>query len=108
MLSKAARRLVATALSGIRDGWAVNRGAGNGVRNGPSGVARGGSRALALPFDWELERKMFSFSGRWLVLERLGDVRGMRSSGTPEDERLAGTLDVDALSGVDSVEDTLT
>ena len=67
---------------------------------------RVGSRARALPLPLGSLQGTFSLSKRRSVLGRFGEMAGKRSSGHPEDKRLVGMLDVDALGRMDSVEDT--
>lgn len=57
----------------------------------------GTSLALPLPLAEGSGRKKFSLSGAWSVFARLGEARGISSSGGPIERRLTGMLEVDAL-----------
>lgn len=55
------------------------------------------SVALPLPLAEGSGPKTFSLSGAWSVFARLGEARGISSSGGPMERRLTGMLEVDAL-----------
>lgn len=64
---------------------------------GEATALAGTSRALPLALAEISERKKFSLSGAWSVFVRLGENRGISSSGGPVERRLTGMLEVDAL-----------
>ena len=67
---------------------------------------RGGSRSRTLHLPLRSPKGTFSLLRIRSVLGRSGEMAGKRSSGHPDDKRLVGILDVEALGGMDLVEDT--
>lgn len=64
---------------------------------GEAAAVIGTSLALPLTLAEGPGPKKFSLSGAWSVFARLGETRGMSSSGGPMERRLTGMLEVDAL-----------